>query len=154
MNYQEYIKPELLVLVPVLYFVGVWLKKSRFPDRFIPLMLGGAAVFMSALWTFATSDISSTKAVLTAVFISVTQGILAAGASVCASQIHIQVGKKSKTDPLGGAKDGTTKVAEETKETEVAKEANEANDAKRAKETKEANKAKEVKDESPIKKDE
>lgn len=29
MNFQEFIKPELLVLVPVLYLVGVAVKKSK-----------------------------------------------------------------------------------------------------------------------------
>ena len=33
MNYQEYIKSELLVLIPVLYFIGIGLKKSRLPDK-------------------------------------------------------------------------------------------------------------------------
>ena len=29
MDYQEFIKPELLVLVPVLYVIGLGLKKSK-----------------------------------------------------------------------------------------------------------------------------
>lgn len=94
MNYQEYIKPELLVIIPVLYLIGAGLKKSRLQDNLIPIVLGGAAIFMSALWTFSTSDINGVQNILVAVFTSVTQGILAAGASVYASQIHIQKNKK------------------------------------------------------------
>ena len=41
MNYGEYIRSELLLLIPVLNIVGAVLKKSRLPDRWIPLLLGG-----------------------------------------------------------------------------------------------------------------
>ena len=33
MDFQEYIKPELLVLIPVLYLIGMGLKKSAMPDK-------------------------------------------------------------------------------------------------------------------------
>ena len=36
MNYQDYIKTELLILVPVLYLVGIGLKKSKVADKWIP----------------------------------------------------------------------------------------------------------------------
>lgn len=98
MNYQDYIRPELLVLVPVLYLIGVGLKKSRLPDRFIPLALGGISILMTALWIFPTSDIGSAGDVFTAIFTSVTQGVLAAGASVYVSQIQIQAAKKDKSE--------------------------------------------------------
>ena len=49
MNYQDYIKTELLVLVPVLYFVGIGLKKSKLPDKWIPLVLGISSVILSAI---------------------------------------------------------------------------------------------------------
>ena len=38
MDYQEYIKSELLVLVPVLYIIGLGLKKSKLKDKWIPLV--------------------------------------------------------------------------------------------------------------------
>lgn len=40
----NYIQPELLVLIPALYFIGVGLKKTAVTDRFIPLVLGAAGV--------------------------------------------------------------------------------------------------------------
>lgn len=43
----NYIQPELLVLIPALYFIGVGLKKTAMPDRFIPLVLGAAGVGLS-----------------------------------------------------------------------------------------------------------
>lgn len=94
MDLKEFIKPELLILIPVLYVVGIGLKKSKLSDTLIPLILGGIAIFMSAAWVIATSDISTLKDVAYALFISVTQGILSAGASVYVNQLYIQSKKK------------------------------------------------------------
>ena len=90
MNYQEYIKSELLILIPVLYFIGMGLKKSKIPDKFIPLLLGVASIALSAIWVFATSDVTYFKDIALAIFISITQGILLAGASVYVNQLYIQ----------------------------------------------------------------
>ena len=55
MNYQDYIKPELLALVPVLYLLGTGLKKSQLPNKYIPLLLGGVSILLCALWVAATA---------------------------------------------------------------------------------------------------
>ena len=94
MNFKEFIKPELLILIPVLYIVGIGLKKSKMSDTLIPLVLGGIAIVLSAAWVIATSDISTLKDVAYALFISVTQGILSAGASVYVNQLYVQSKKK------------------------------------------------------------
>ena len=94
MDLKELIKPELLILIPVLYVVGIGLKKSKLSDTLIPLILGGIAVILSAAWVIATSDISTSKDVAYALFISVTQGILSAGASVYVNQLYVQSKKK------------------------------------------------------------
>ncbi len=93
MNYQEYIKSELLVLIPVLYFIGIGLKKSRLPDKWIPVTLGAASVLLSAAWVLATSEIGTCRELLAAIFTAVTQGVLAAGASVYANQLYTQAKK-------------------------------------------------------------
>ena len=94
MELKEFIKPELLILIPVLYVVGIGLKKSKLSDTLIPLILGGIAILLSAAWVIATSDISTLKDVAYALFISVTQGILSAGASVYVNQLYVQSKKK------------------------------------------------------------
>lgn len=94
MNFEEFIKPELLILIPVLYIVGIGLKKSKLPDNLIPLFLGGISIVLSTAWVIATSDISTLKDVAYALFISVTQGILSAGASVYVNQLYVQSKKK------------------------------------------------------------
>ena len=94
MELKEFIKPELLILIPVLYVVGIGLKKSKLSDTLIPLILGGIAIVLSSAWVIATSDISTLRDIAYALFISVTQGILSAGASVYVNQLYVQAKKK------------------------------------------------------------
>ena len=94
MELKDFIKPELLIMIPVLYVVGIGLKKSKLSDTLIPLVLGGIAVILSAAWVIATSDISTLRDIAYALFISVTQGILSAGASVYVNQLYVQSKKK------------------------------------------------------------
>ena len=94
MNYQDYIKTELLILVPVLYFLGVGLKKSKLPDKWIPFILGLSAVVMAAIWVVATTEISGLQEAASAIFTAVTQGVLVAGASVYVNQLYVQAKKE------------------------------------------------------------
>ncbi len=96
MNYQDFIKTELLILIPVLYFIGIGLKKSRLPDKWIPITLGISSVVLSAIWVIATADISGLKEATAAIFTAVTQGVLLAGASVYVNQLYIQTKKEEK----------------------------------------------------------
>ena len=93
MNYQEYIKSELLILIPVLFFVGQGLKKSKLPDKWIPALLGITGVTLAAVWVLATGDISNCNELAAALFTAVTQGVLVAGASVYVKQLCIQANK-------------------------------------------------------------
>ena len=94
MEYQNYIKTELLSLIPVLYLVGIGLKKSEVSDKYIPLLLGILSVMLSSFWVLATADILTIKEVFSALFTAVTQGILVAGASVYINQIYLQSKKE------------------------------------------------------------
>lgn len=94
MEFQEYIKPELLVLVPVLYLIGVGLKKSALSDKWIPLVLGIAGVILSAVYVLATGEMANVRDWLLGGFTAVTQGILLAGASVYVNQIVKQSKKE------------------------------------------------------------
>lgn len=94
MDLQQYIRTELLVLIPVMYIIGMGLKKSRVADKYIPLILGMISVILSALWVFATNNLENGKEILAAFFTAVTQGVLTAGASVYVSQLYIQTKKE------------------------------------------------------------
>lgn len=91
---KEFIRPELVVLIPVLYIVGVGLKKSEaVPDKRIPVILGIVAVGLSALYIGATSAFESTADIFSGIFATITQGVLCAGASVYVNQLIKQESK-------------------------------------------------------------
>lgn len=94
MNYQDYIKTELLILIPVLYIVGIGLKKSKMKDSRIPLLLGIISISLSTIWVFSACDILGLKDIAAALFTAVTQGILAAGTSVYVNQLYLQKKKE------------------------------------------------------------
>lgn len=94
MQFIEYIQPELFILIPVMYLIGVALKKGAFKDKFIPVTLGGIAVALCLIYQFATVNLTNGKEYATAIFVAITQGILIAGASVYADQIIKQAQKK------------------------------------------------------------
>ena len=91
--FKELLKPELAVLVPVLYLVGIALKKSALQDRHIPWLLGVCGFVLSTVYLAATADVTGWQGGLMLVFSGVTQGILAAGASVYVNQVVKQMGK-------------------------------------------------------------
>ena len=92
---KEYIKPELLVVAIVLYFIGIGLKNTELiKDKFIPIILGILGVIISAIYIIATSTISGYQEVLIVIFTSIVQGILVAGASVHINQIIKQSSKE------------------------------------------------------------
>ena len=94
MNFQEYISPELLILIPVLYLLAEGLKKAGMKHKYIPLVLGGIGIVCAGVYTFAQTSINGSQELATALFTAFTQGILAAGASVYVNQIVKQAGKE------------------------------------------------------------
>lgn len=90
---KEFIKPELLIMIPVLYVFGIALKKSNAADKRIPLVLGVTSIVLSLLFVLTTSEISGWQDVLMSIFSGITQGVLCAGASVYANQVVKQSGK-------------------------------------------------------------
>ena len=94
LNIMDYIKPELLVLVAVLYIVGIALKKSAVNDKFIPAILGGAGVLLSLIYVIGTATLTTPQEIALAAFTAITQGVLVAGASVYVNQLIKQTGGK------------------------------------------------------------
>ena len=90
----NYVKPELIVVAIVLYFLGMALKQSQsVKDKYIPLLLGGVSIVLCAIWVLATSEIGNGQQVAMAVFTAITQGILVAGLSTYVDQIKKQIHK-------------------------------------------------------------
>ncbi len=90
----NYVKPELIVVAIVLYFIGTGLKKAEtVADKYIPLILGGAGIVLCAVWVLATGPLSTGQDIAMAVFTSIIQGILVAGLSTYVNQIIKQAQK-------------------------------------------------------------
>jgi hypothetical protein len=90
MDYAQYIKPELLILVPVLSFIGMGLKKSYLVyDENIPLILGIIGIVLSGVWVVGNhaSEGATLREGMNILFIAVVQGVLAAGAAVYGHQM-------------------------------------------------------------------
>ena len=94
MDFQNYIKTELFILIPVLYIIGIGLKKSKLPNKWIPSVLGITGIALSSVWIMATGDFAGMKDIASAIFTAVTQGVLVAGASVYANQLYVQSKKE------------------------------------------------------------
>ena len=62
--FKEFIKPELLILIPVLYLIGVGIKKSEIKDKFIPLMLSIVAIILSGLYVLLLVKLLGQKRLL------------------------------------------------------------------------------------------
>lgn len=90
----RYIKPELYILIIVLYIMGKGLKKSFVTDKYIPLLLGICGALLAGVYVFSDLTVFNVQAVLTAVFSGITQGLLCAGGSVYIDQIIKQISKK------------------------------------------------------------
>ena len=90
---KEFIRPELIVLIPVMYLLGTSLKKSEVKDKHIPWLLGFVSITLSTLFVVATSTINGWQEALICIFTGLTQGVLCAGASVYANQIAKQYNK-------------------------------------------------------------
>ncbi len=91
---QNYIKPELLVVAIVLYFIGMGLKNTeKINDKYIPVILGLIGTVISAVYVVATSTFSGYQSILMAIFTTIVQGILVAGLSVYANQLIKQAKK-------------------------------------------------------------
>lgn len=84
----NYIKPELLAVSAVLYFVGVELKRLKIvKGKYIPLVLGGTGILLCALYVVGTSSLHNFQEISLAVFTAIVQGILVAGLSTYVDQI-------------------------------------------------------------------
>ena len=95
-NIQSFIRPELLVLIPVLLILGAILKRAQaVPDKFIPAVLGLAGVLVAGLSVFANSPLGTAGDWLTAILTAFVQGVLCAGAAVYINQVYKQK-KKSE----------------------------------------------------------
>ena len=90
MDMMELIRPEMLTLIPVLYLIGMALKKAEvFENKYIPLGLGLLGALLGAAWLLVFRDAEYN--VLQSLLMGAVQGILCAGCSVYANQLYKQL---------------------------------------------------------------
>ena len=89
-----YVKPELVVVAIVLYFIGMGLKQSQtVADKYIPIILGVIGIVICGIYVVATCDLKGTHNIAMAIFTAIVQGVLVAGLSNYANQIIKQMNK-------------------------------------------------------------
>lgn len=85
----EYIQPELLILIPVLVVAGkIFSDSDMVKNKYIPMLLGGFGIALSIVYMISLYGLS-----LNGIFTGIVQGILCAGAAVYGNQIYKQLGK-------------------------------------------------------------
>ena len=90
----NYVKPELVVVAVVLYFVGIGLKNTeKITDKYIPVILGIIGIVICGIYVVATCDFKGTQNIAMAIFTAIVQGILVAGLSNYANQLIKQMNK-------------------------------------------------------------
>lgn len=91
----NYVKPELVVVAIVLYFIGMGLKQSQtVADKYIPIILGVIGIIICGIYVVATCSLSGVQNVAMAIFTAIVQGILVAGLSTYVNQIIKQANKE------------------------------------------------------------
>ena len=110
MDFLDFIEPELFILVPVLYVLGMMIKKSSFNDKWIPLILGGMGIILSSVYMISARLPLEFSELLGVIYASVTQGILCASGSVYANNIIKQFKKG------GGKEDANESVDKDDSE--------------------------------------
>lgn len=92
-NITEYIKDGYIILIPVLYILGNFIKRSKkISERYIPLILTALGMVFGICISFVKGNF-----VLEALVNGSVQGILTAGAAVLSNQIIKQIGKKDES---------------------------------------------------------
>ena len=86
-----YLKPELLILVAALYFIGDSMKKTpSIHDELIPFILTGISFVLCTLYIFGFSEFNGIQSVCIAIFDAFIQAICCAAGSVYVDQLFKQ----------------------------------------------------------------
>ena len=85
----SYIKPELLINVPVLNYIGMCLKASdKIWNNNIPFWLMGISIMLALFWVTGTTGTHNLSLVA---FTSITQGILVASLAWGAHHVYRKI---------------------------------------------------------------
>lgn len=86
MDFTTYVKPELAVLIPMLYGLGLILKHTeKIKDNFIPVILTGVSLVLCCLYVLSTEGVNATS-----IFTAVVQGVICVAGAVYTNQLYKQ----------------------------------------------------------------
>lgn len=106
MDITSYIEPKLLILIPVLYMLGLMIKKSEINDKYIPLILGVMGIILATVYSLIGNELKGVEKLLSVIFAGVTQGLLCASASVYVNNIFKQMKRNGdEASDKGGGED-------------------------------------------------
>lgn len=93
----KYIKPELVILIAVIYVLGVVFKQTNIvKDKQIPLVLICIGIVLATLWVLATTEFTTMQDIFMAIFIAITQGVLVSAGAVGLNQAIIVQPKRKE----------------------------------------------------------
>ena len=95
MDFSQYIRPELLVIIPVLGLIGAFMKKAR-PQicKYIPLILGGAGAVLGVAYTLLFPKEGCDM--LQNALMGLIQGVLCAGMAVYGPKLGKRVAQQKQ----------------------------------------------------------
>ncbi len=92
MDFKEFIKPELLILVPVLWFIGIVIKAMpKVSNWLIPFILMALGIILTTSYILGTDLPIVGRMIGNFIFSAVTQGVLVAAGAVMVDQVIKQV---------------------------------------------------------------
>lgn len=92
-NLNDYVRPDMLIIIAVCYSFGVMLKSTPYIKNWIiPYLLTILSVVLCFLWIYSSEG--GTKQLTAIIFDSVTQGILCSASAVYVNQLFKQAMKK------------------------------------------------------------
>lgn len=100
MDFTSYIDTELFIIIPVLYVVGMVIKKSTVNDKWIPIILGALGIALATAYKLAADFPTDASQALEVFYSGVTQGILCAAGSVYANNIVKQMKASNKNEDV------------------------------------------------------
>ena len=89
---------ELTILIPVLYAIGAFIKKSSVKNWKIPFILGIVGIALAFTYLISKNYPASTEELFGLIFACVTQGTLAAASSVYANNLYKQFNQRKDDD--------------------------------------------------------
>ena len=99
---EDLVRPELLVMIPVLNFIASLMKKKGTDSTRIPARLGVGGVFLAVCYELATVPITDLQSACNILFTGVTQGVLCAAGAVYLHQLKHQK-EKAQEEPCAAA---------------------------------------------------